>query len=422
MNMKIGLIASIFASFCMAASEAVEIKNVTVAQTWPWNLNGVSICYEIDGGVPTNALLVVTMVDRAGNAIYSSCPDALSGETGTQAGRHRVFWDLSMQGVRPQSSNVVFTVAYQVPAGYCIVDLSKGASATSYPVTWVDIPPGEGFNTNDYKTTKLVLRRISPGTFTMGTVSRDIYSSNESFSGNKHKVSISKPFYIGVFEVTQKQWALVMGRNPSTYTGNTRPVESVSYDDIRGTGVGTNWPADNNVDDKSFMGRLRARTGLVFDLPTEAQWEYACRAGTTNDLNTGVDLTNPGGPLTLSPVMGSVGRFFGNANVGDYLRSDGRGGYDQHTTVGCYSPNSWGFYDMHGNVCEWCLDWYVQNLGINYVIDPVGAASGTQRIYRGGGWQTGALRCVSAFRAPWCPPPSTNSVNIGFRLACSGGQ
>ena len=86
---------------------------------------------------------------------------------------------------------------------------------------------------------------------------------------------------MGVFQMTQKQYTLVMGSNPSYYRGDTRPVELVSYKDIRGTLLGANWPSHAQVDTTSFLGKIRARTALNFDLPTEAQWEYACRAGTT---------------------------------------------------------------------------------------------------------------------------------------------
>lgn len=163
-------------------------------------------------------------------------------------------------------------------------------------------------------------------------------------------------------------------------------MERVSYDMLRGNDKGTEWPTGYEVDGTSFFGKLRAKTGLVFDLPTEAQWEYACRAGTTTDLNSGKDLSDK----RECEEMAEVGRY--NRNY-----DDGKGGYtDAHTTVGSYLPNIWGLYDMHGNVFEWCLDWFVQYTGD--ATDPKGGEEGEFRILRGGSFQDYAYCCRSAYR------------------------
>ena len=217
--------------------------------------------------------------------------------------------------------------------------------------------------------------------------------------GGSYQVTLTKPFYCGVFEVTQKQYELVTGSNPSSYSykGDMRPVESVSWNTIRGNSSSYNWPSSANVDSNSFVGRLQARTGLNFDLPTEAQWEYACRAGTTSKYNNGGDTEND---------LRELGRYSGN-------RSNGKGGYtDAHTKVGSYEPNAWGLYDMHGNVREWCLDWH-ENLSSG-VTDPVGSSSGSYRVRRGGGWSHDASRCTSSYRDYYLPSNDTDS--FGFRL------
>jgi len=266
-----------------------------------------------------------------------------------------------------------------------VVDLSAGADASSYPVTELDAMLAGGFNTDEYKTTKLVLRRIDPGTFMMG---------------GSYQTTLTKPYYIGVFEVTQKQYELVTGSNPSDYKGDKRPVERVWWNTIRGSSDTYNWPDSSAVDANSFMGRLRARTGLEFDLPTEAQWEYACRAGTTSGYNNGGSTAND---------LNQLGRYRDN-------RSDGKGGYtDAHTTVGSYQPNAWGLYDMHGNAWEWCLDWYGSLT--DGVTDPGGPSSGSRsfRVVRGGSWSSFANYCSSSYR-DYDFYPSYEYYHYGFRL------
>ena len=280
-----------------------------------------------------------------------------------------------------QGSGVFAASGKQSNALYCVIDLSAGPNAERYPVSYLNDEPNGGW-TDEYKTTKLVLRRIEPGRFKMC---------------GEHDVTLTKPFYIGVFEVTQKQYGLVVGSNPAKFKDVASPVECVSWRNIRGDG---DWPSSKDVEPTSFIGRIRSRTGLdSFDLPTEAQWEYACRAGTTSAYNNGGDSD---GDLNL------LGRYLGN-------QSDGKGDSREHATVGSYRKNAWGLYDMHGNVWEWCLDWDGDELQSG-LTDPVGPSSGTKRVLRGGGWYDGADRCTSSFRHSNFR--SNNRFNCyGFRLA-----
>ena len=296
---------------------------------------------------------------------------------------------------------ISFEVKAKKPTGkklYMIVDLSGGQKATKFPVTYLDKIPSGGW-TKEYKTTKLVLRRIEAGSFVMG--------GNAGFK--PHKVSLTKDFYAGIFEVTQKQWELIAGTHRlESYwykSGDAQPADSIAYCDVRGSDNGSKWPASSAVDSDSFMGILRQKTGMTsFDLPTEAQWEYACRAGTTTDLNSGHDLVNPQGN---DPYMNEVGQYAANSGIsGDA------------TTVGSFMPNAWGLYDMHGNVCEWCLDWYGSSSHVQAEKNPVGVSTGTERVWRGGNSCNAAEHATSARR--WRDPPNTvPGISFGFRVFCT---
>lgn len=269
-------------------------------------------------------------------------------------------------------------------AKYCVIDLSAGPDAASYPVTYLAAEPRGGFNVDEYKTTKLVLKRIEAGSFIMG----------EDQTDQSHKVTLTKPFYMGLFEVTQKQWMLVMGSNPShgRGTGAMYPVFSVSYDMIRGSSEGSKWPESAKVDETSFVGKLQARTKADFDLPTEAQWEYACRAGTTTPYYWG------------SSMNDDNAWYASNSN-------------DAMHKVGGTNPNAWGLYDMSGNAYEWCLDccgW------LEYGEDPRGADSVSVRVLRGGSCYDRDSNCTSYNRNN--NGPSDTYSSSGFRLVCPVGR
>ena len=307
------------------------------------------------------------------------------------------------------------------PAGeslYLVIDLSGGTNAVSYPVSHLDAAPADGWS-GEYKTSRLVLRRIDPGSFTMGCATEEAgYNGSEAVP---HKVTITNKFYIGVFEVTQKQYELVTGLTPSSYKGDMRPVEDISWNHIRGESAAYNWPVSNGVAETTFIGLLRAKTGITtFDLPTEARWEYACRAGTTNALNNGKELTNC--RSGTDPQADEVCRYY--FNRGDEKKKNGKNKRtdtrtNSHENVGSYKPNAWGLYDMHGNVWEWCLDWYQGRGSFDSKprTDPIGPKWGSGRVLRGGSWSGGATDCRSASRVGISPASRHN--NYGFRLSCS---
>jgi len=220
---------------------------------------------------------------------------------------------------------------------------------------------------------------IAPGTFTMG--SPDSESDRHYWEGPQTIVTISKGFWLGKTPVTQGQYQAVMGNNPSSFTtvGADAPVEQVSWNDAMAF-------CQKLTEQERAAGALPE--GYAFTLPTEAQWEYACRAGTTE------------------------ARY---GNLDDIAWYHDNSGHTTHP-VGQKQPNAWGLYDMLGNVWEWCSDWdgYGHYPG-GSVTDPVGAPSGTYRVLRGGSWGYRAGFCRSAYRSNRGPGGRIN--DLGFRLA-----
>ena len=232
------------------------------------------------------------------------------------------------------------------------------------------------------------MSEIVSGTFVMGSIGGFFFSElGRSVDEVQHKVTISQNFMIAQHPVTQAQWMAVMGYNPSEFEGHDHPVENVSWDEA-------------NV----FCEKLNQIYAEVlpdnykFTLPTEAQWEYACRAGTETALNTKESLTNSKGVCYNLDVAGwyKKNSFRHTHPVGEKY-------------PGCY----YGLYDMHGNVWEWCRDWYGPYRGD--AIDPVGPATGTQRVVRGGCWDSEPEDCRSARR--FYRYPDIKSSQVGFRLA-----
>lgn len=409
---------AILTTFAAVSEVTVGVSNVVSRQRYPWNGLVDIDCEVVCSDPTTNINLYVSAKDNAAGKslpvrhVWLESDATHTNAVSVKAGAHRLVWDAGTDAPNVVSGDVTMEVQALVGTGnYLVIDLSGGANAASYPVSYLGAEPQGGW-TEEYKTEKLVLRLIQPGTFTMGSPANEVGQySNE----NQHEVTLTKPFYMGVFEVTQRQWELVMGTRPSYFSNatyyKTRPVEYVSYNMIRGSSLGARWPSSSEVDATSFMGKIRAKTGLdEFDLPTEAQWEYACRAGTTTALNSGKNLTSASSDVN----MNEVGRYWYNGGSGYSSSCAPTYGTAE---VGSYKPNDWGLYDMHGNVYEWCLDWYTSSLSA--ATDPLGPASGSRRVLRGGCWSSNAQGCRSAYRSDGIP--SNINYGRGFRLCCSAG-
>ena len=251
------------------------------------------------------------------------------------------------------------------------IDLSVGGTAQevrAFPL------PGE---------VKMEFVWIEPGTFRMGSLASE--EGRSSDEGPVYGVTISKGFWLGKYEVMQGEWESVMGRNPSDYTGDARrPVETISWNDVQ-----------------EFIAKLNDAAGSdVYRLPSEAEWEYACRAGTTTRWSLGDDDGDD------ERLLGNYAWYHGNS---------GNNSSSGPKVVGGKLPNGWGLYDMHGNVWEWVQDWY----GESYYndsprVDPPGPTSGSYRVIRGGYFNYAARNVRSAYRGYYLARPIATTA-----LACA---
>ena len=233
---------------------------------------------------------------------------------------------------------------------------------------------GEDFTVSGVK---FRMVKVHKGTFSMGST----VSSSEK---PVHSVTFSKSFSIGETEVTQELWVAVMGENPSYFSGDKKPVDKVSWENCQ-----------------KFISKLNAKTGRNFRLPTEAEWEFAARGG---NLSKKYEYSG-------SNTVDDVAWYYENSSK-DLASSDPNYGTHEVKTK---LPNELGIYDMSGNVCEWCQDWYSSGYSSNSQQDPTGPTSGSHRVLRGGYWGYYASYCRVADRD--YSSPSSTSYNYGFRLA-----
>ncbi|MDE0820545.1 MAG: formylglycine-generating enzyme family protein [Opitutales bacterium] len=232
-----------------------------------------------------------------------------------------------------------------------------------------------------------------PGTFTMGSPKSEKDRDDDE---TPHTVTLTSGFYLGKHEVTQSQWELVMGSNPSWFKGADRPVETVSWHDATSF-------CEKLTKQERKAGRLPA--GMTYQLPTEAQWEYACRAGTKTAHAFG----------EASGEMHRHGNYADRNTNFDWSNKAHDDGFKNISSVGSHKPNGWGFHDMHGNVFEWCADSY-GDYPSGAARDPAGPAYGSARVGRGGSWSHTAYHARSANRGSLVPAYGGYDF-LGFRLS-----
>ena len=338
----------LFVIGAMVGSSALAtpyITNVVAKQRYPWN-GLVDVSYEIVGSTNgiDRAYGLLEAIDQKSQKSYPA--STFAQPIDLAEGAHTAIWDLAADHA-VVSEAMVFRLSIQILPLYRVIDVSGGSEATSYPILGLYVVPDGGWS-DDYKTDKIVLRRI------------------EGTNG---------VYYAGIFEVTEAQWAKVMGGTSTSM----KPQVSVSYPALRSGVLFYDWPTSDKVASTSFMGKLRQKTGLTtLDLPSEAEWEFAARAGVTTKWLCGDSETG----------------------LADYAWYSANSGNSAHE-VGTLKPNDWGLYDVHGNVWEWCLNRY---------------SDGCTGVLRSGSDGDGASGC--AFASQHNIAPNASWSVAGFRLFC----
>ena len=402
------------------ASVAATVSRTLVRQQWPWHAK-VHVDYRLlnDDGESIEVKVSVTNGTRAITLPSRALTGPRMGRL--SSGDYQLVIDpakLDFDGAdRLDDFKVTLSVVPATDADLALYRIYDLLAGTRTDVTTAALVNGEwgdvettydfakagSFNPSDvvvwtgvtnnpaYKTNCLVMRYVPAGSFAM---------LPQTTSGLS--VTLTKPYYIGVFEMTYAQCEIVSpGRASIAFSNETdramRPMDSCSFANIRGT-TGLNWPAANDMGVWTYIGRLRSLTGdNTFDLPTEARWEYAARAGVTTRWNNGSDSTASGLGNPACNILSRAkytGGWVGDPSVGtsSYVVPT----YDvtaAHGTaiVGSYLPNAWGIYDMHGNVIEWCLDRWVAVESLTGGNDPPGSSTASQnnRVVRGASWNEG---------------------------------
>ena len=470
MNIKKMTVAAMAATATVIVTAAVpQVTDVTMTQASGGRV--VTISYTLADEpavvtleVQTNANTSAAADDPGWTSIGGAAVCSAQGDVWKKVvvGSHTITWrpDLSWPGhviANGGARAKVTAWALDNTPDYMVVDISAGAQRETqryYPS--VDYLPGStlgqvGAITNNaaYKTTKLVMRKIMAKDveWVMGSIKETGRSSRE----NARNVTLTNNYYMGVFEVTQAQWALVVTNKASAANGGAsafftvdaamRPMEQVCYNEIRTTANSTTanvtyyWPAAPNP--VSFLGLLRLKTGIDFDLPSEAQWEFAARAGYGE--NTWPD----GYQMNLYwkagnrpsdnwyddhiPVMTRCQHTYPTVAPNNAVATT-RAADGGTAIVGSYEPNAWGLYDTAGNVYEWVLDWYqadVAKYNGQVNINPSNPAKpiegdATYRLMKGGDWKfddTRGLRPASCS----VDSGSARGMHIGFRVYCQAG-
>ena len=450
MNTTKTILAAIATASCTSFATTPVVSNVTMAQSASSRL--VTINYTLDSEAVVTLDIQTNYLDGAETKWASIGGAAISGtQTGKTSGPAQGdVWKVVSAGSgtitwRPDymwpdhvigeggARAVVTAWALDNPPDYMVADLAD-ATVRYYP--GADFLPGGLLANEDYRKTKFVLRKIMAKDIEWtkgGNSTEPGYADNQTIGGEPmYTVQIDNNYYIGVFEVTQTQWNMMGIANTFAFqnadVAAMRPADQVSFNEARGS----EYPSAPT--DSSFLGKLRAKfsDAYAFDLPSEAQWEFACRAG------HGLGLWNDGSRMTFTtatyadenlPRMarykqnngwikdGSTYTQLSNPQIASCTDENGP------AICGSYEPNDWGLYDMEGNLLEWCLDWFTKNETtlrtlagkVNTTKDTAYVNGAGGHVTKGGSWFEDASRCRPGWR--WCGGAANGYNNNGFRLA-----
>lgn len=433
MNSRIVFAGTLLAGLCASAS-VPTVSNVTTTQDVS---RRVTVNYTLSGEA---GIVTLTAQTNRGDDVWVDVgDDALSYAAGdvnkvVEPGNRSLTWlphkswpDHFITGGKIRIG--VKAWAKDAPPDYMVVSLVTPSNKWFYASAGAI--PG-GVQDEKYKTDYLVLRKCPAANVTWRMGSPTTESSRTAGNEVPHEVTLSNDYYIGVYLITQRQWELLTGERPSAFKKDylTRALDKgCSYELIRGSTASTGayyWPVKGHaVDPTSFMGKLRAKTGVEFDLPTDAQWEFASRAGCGSALYDGTELeTNADG---VSANLSRLARY--NKNGGSLpsgmSEADCPVEYGP-PSVGSYAPNAWGIYDTLGTIWEWCLDKFTEDLtkddpyykSPTRKIDPETgpwSTSTANRVLRGGQRASAAGSCRCASRSYG---NVANANGGGFRVAC----
>jgi len=392
---------------CGVLSAAPQVSGITVSQNADTRL--VTVGYTVSDGPA-----IVTATMKNGDArISGSALRTLRGDVGVEvaSGGHSFTWmpDVDLPGtvIDPAAFKVELTAwSVKNPPDYLVASLVTNAPNKIVYYASADDLPGGLTDNFAYRTTKMVYRRIhAKGVeWLMGSVGE---AGRAAASEKAHLVTLDHDYYLGVFELTQGQYSsLRNGSDESSafpIQGRGRPLSNIPLSAVRG---------DADEPSATAMLNARAHCGATVDLPSEAEWEYAARAGNFESRwGDGSALTGTDGDTNLLKIA----RFA--TNSGGWVPS-GTSGPDQGPAiVGSYAPNAWGLYDMHGNIGETCLDRYADDISENHTGTVRTAASGN-RVLRGGHFASKAGGCRSATRTTCDPTLSQQHYGYRFRLPC----
>ena len=468
MSNKVFSLAVLHLAFSMlySTAQAADVEQVIVRQQWPWStdikveyrLSGVDASHPVDisvtaynGDTPLDSSRIPASIRGAVYGVTDEIgefyidPVAAFGTEKLAFSKFKV--NLSIAPMSETMGEVLYKI-FCLTNNTCVnvrrADLlngTYGAIETDFGnigsefrtslddvIIWTDVT-----NNPAYKTTHLVMRKV-PAKDVVWKIGSPSSESNREWapyhnSETQHDVKLTQNYYIGVFEVTQNQYERICGSNPSPapYSGFAdsayHPVNNVSYADIRGgtsnvaNGENVNWPTNSYkhlVYGESLCGKMRTKFGIDFDIPTEAQWEFACRAGTTAPLYSGF--------ANSSDNVEPLAWYKGNVSIS--------GIYRYTHAVGAKKPNAFGLYDMLGNVIECCLDWVTDNIDVNGTGDPLvepegPVADSSRRMFRGGSVfnDYDSRCCRSADRShSFVTSDTSKKYYAGVRLVCPVGS